>query len=101
MKSVSRTLVVQIDKEIEETKDGSGYGTINVWNLMQCLALDVIGETAFGQTFQMVENGSHPVPAIISKRMKVGAYVVSYPAIAKRILTGAPDPRIEKVKKHS
>lgn len=98
MKSVSTTLVQQIDKEIELTKDKNGYGTINIWNLMQCLALDVIGETAFGQTFHMVENGTHKIPAIISFRMKVGAYVMAYPTISKLIFTGEPDPRLQGVR---
>jgi hypothetical protein len=97
MKYVSTTLVKQVDKEIKFTKDSHGYGTINVWNLMQCLALDVIGETAFGQTFHMVENGTHPVPSIIAFRMKVGAYVMAYPSLAKLVLTGEPDPRLVSV----
>jgi hypothetical protein len=97
MQSVASSLVDQIDKEIELAKDNEGYGTVNVWNLMQCLALDVIGETAFGQTFHMLENGKHPVPTVISFRMKVGAFVMAYPFIAKMFLSGKADPRLEKV----
>lgn len=86
-----------MDKEISSTKDSDGYGTVNIWYLMQCLALDVIGETAFGQTFSMVEDGSHPIPALIMRRLKVGALVISYPTIAQLFLSGTPDPRIENV----
>lgn len=97
MLSCTRSLVDQIEKEIAMTTDSEGYGTVNIWRLITCLGLDVIGETAFGQTFNMIENGQHPVPTIISLRMKLGAFVFAYPFIAKLFLSGKTDPRLQKV----
>lgn len=97
MRSVSLTLIKQVDKEVNLTKDSDGYGTVDIWRLMQCLALDVIGETAFGQTFHMLEDGTHPFPTLILRRLKIVALAMSYPTIAQMILTGSPHPRIVNV----
>ncbi|KAF0527510.1 cytochrome P450 [Gigaspora margarita] len=44
--------------------------TINLYQLIQFCALDIIGETAFGGSFDMVEKGSHPLPIKILEEMK-------------------------------
>ncbi|KAI9473438.1 MAG: cytochrome P450 [Benjaminiella poitrasii] len=88
MISVTRTLIDKIDKEIEADKDEEGFGVVDVWCLLQHFAFDVIGETAFGQTFQMVENnGDHCIIKYILLRFKLFAYVVSYMSIAKHFLS--------------
>ncbi|CAG8682113.1 12834_t:CDS:2 [Racocetra persica] len=43
---------------------------INLYQLVQFCALDIIGETAFGGSFNMVETGSHPLPMKILDEMK-------------------------------
>ncbi|CAG8649430.1 9802_t:CDS:2, partial [Cetraspora pellucida] len=43
---------------------------INLYQLVQFCALDIIGETAFGGSFNMVETGSHPLPMKILEEMK-------------------------------
>jgi hypothetical protein len=88
MMSVTRTLLQQIDKEAEETRNSSGYGTVDIWTLMQCLTLDVLGEAAFGESFRMVEDGNHVVPKSIMKRMRFSAFVMAYPTLANLIVTG-------------
>lgn len=67
MTTVTESLVHKIDSEIAQDHDNLNYGTVDIWNLVQCLALDVIGETAFGQTFNMVEDNKHFVPSAISQ----------------------------------
>ncbi|KAF8930172.1 hypothetical protein BGZ58_008423 [Dissophora ornata] len=45
-------------------------GHINVCSFMNRLSLDIIGETAFGETFQMVKDDSHPIPKQMAKSLK-------------------------------
>lgn len=75
MHSVTQSFLKRIDQEIAKTRDADGYGVVDMWVLFQCLALDIIGETAFGQTFNMIENNDHFVPRTITSGMKVAQYV--------------------------
>ncbi|CAO3674069.1 unnamed protein product [Umbelopsis vinacea] len=54
---------------------------IDMWRLLQCTALDVIGTTAFDQSFNMVQNGSHPLPSTISKNLTAAALTSSTKSI--------------------
>lgn len=67
MTTVTESLIHKIDSEIAQDHDDLNYGTVDIWSLVQRLALDVIGETAFGQTFNMVEDNKHFVPSAISQ----------------------------------
>jgi hypothetical protein len=86
--SVTRTLLKQIDKETQKTRDSFGYGTVNIWNLIQYLATDVLGEVAFGESFRMVEDGNHVVAKTIIKRVSYLAFAMSYPSISKLPFSG-------------
>ncbi|CAG8560801.1 2401_t:CDS:2, partial [Dentiscutata erythropus] len=44
--------------------------SINLYQLIQFCTLDIIGETAFGGSFNMIEKGSHPLPIKILEEMK-------------------------------
>ncbi|KAG2173125.1 hypothetical protein INT43_004498 [Umbelopsis isabellina] len=46
---------------------------IDMWKLLQCTALDVIGSTAFDQSFEMVKTGQHPLPKAISDNLSMSA----------------------------
>ncbi|ORY90987.1 cytochrome P450 [Syncephalastrum racemosum] len=81
MVSTTEALLQRIDSDIKATKQADGYGTTDIWVLLQCLALDVIGETAFGSTFHMLENSQHFVPLTISKLMKYSSFLVTHPFI--------------------
>lgn len=96
MAGVSRSMVDQVQKAIQSSIDEEGYGTVDMWRIITCAALDVIGETAFGETFRMLEDGSHPVPKLVMLRMKISAYVVAYPFFFKIFVKG-PSPRIMNV----
>lgn len=99
MMSCTKTFVHQIDKDIETTKDKDGYGTVDLWSLIQRLAVDVIGETAFGQSFQTIENSSHPIPDAIAEMMRTGGIRAMVPLLSKILLfkTEDPHPFIQKV----
>ncbi|KAF9961169.1 hypothetical protein BGZ70_008346 [Mortierella alpina] len=45
-------------------------GHINICSFMNRLSLDIIGETAFGESFQMVRHDDHPVPRQMAKTLK-------------------------------
>jgi cytochrome P450 len=42
---------------------------VDICNLVQSLAVDIIGDTTFGQSFHVVENGSHPLPLKLKQAM--------------------------------
>lgn len=100
MSACTETLLKKIEREIEATKDASEYGIIDIWSLVQRLALDVIGETAFGQSFNMVETNDHFVPKAISDDMFSAAISSMYPLLSKFILKngGKTNPKLEEVK---
>ncbi|ORY97299.1 cytochrome P450 [Syncephalastrum racemosum] len=79
MSQTTEALLNRIDRDIEATMDESGYGTVDLWVLLQCLAIDIIGETAFGQTFHMLEQSNHFVPATIDSFTKAGTYIAVHP----------------------
>ncbi|KAG0360685.1 hypothetical protein BG005_010151 [Podila minutissima] len=45
-------------------------GQANICSFLNRLSLDIIGETVFGQTFQMVLHDDHPVPKLLAKSLK-------------------------------
>ncbi|KAI9473437.1 MAG: cytochrome P450 [Benjaminiella poitrasii] len=98
MTSVAKSLVCKIDEEIEKEHDEFNYGIIDIWSLMQRLTLDVIGETAFGETFHMIENNSHFVPAAITQEMRRSAISIMYPILSKIFMknAGQTDPKLTK-----
>ncbi|KAI8144332.1 cytochrome P450 [Fennellomyces sp. T-0311] len=79
MQTTTESFVKRIDNDISETKRADGYGQVDVWILLQYLALDIIGETAFGQTFHMLEDNDHIVPKTITRNMETAAYLVTHP----------------------
>ncbi|KAI8879798.1 cytochrome P450 [Backusella circina FSU 941] len=97
MISVTESLIKKIGKQIENTKNDD-FATIDIWNLYQCLALDVIGETAFGQTFEMVENNSHFITKAIAKEMEGSAVNSISPLFAKLFMQDATriNPELEQ-----
>ncbi|KAG2216004.1 hypothetical protein INT46_007064 [Mucor plumbeus] len=97
MHKVTESLIYKIDSDIAKNNDELNYGTVDIWGLAQRLALDVIGETAFGQTFNMVENNDHFVPTAISEEMRATAISILYPTLAKLFLKngGKADPKLK------
>ncbi|KAL9539184.1 hypothetical protein PS6_011313 [Mucor atramentarius] len=93
MKGVSKSMIDQVQKDIQSTIDEEGYGTVDLWRIMSSTALDIIGETAFGETFHMLEDGTHPLPKLVMLRMKLAAYVSAYPSFFKIFIKG-PSPKI-------
>lgn len=47
----------------------SGDAVVDIHRLIRSLAVDIIGATTFGQTFDVVKNGSHPLPVKIERSL--------------------------------
>ncbi|CAM0140406.1 unnamed protein product [Umbelopsis sp. WA50703] len=63
-----------IQQAIEIAKQhGQQTAEVDVWQLLQRTALDVIGTTAFDQSFEMVKGGQHPLPKAISNDLSMSA----------------------------
>jgi hypothetical protein len=99
MTTVTESLIEKIDNEIEKEHDKNNYGTVDIWNLVQYLALDIIGKTAFGQAFNMIENNRHFVPAAIGEEMRSSTISVMYPILSKLFIKDADktNPKLTKV----
>lgn len=92
MTQCTGSLVNRIDHDIEVTKDREGYGTVDVWSLCQRLALDVIGETAFGKSFDMVQNNDHPIPDAIAAGMRNSTLRLMFPLLSRFMIKKGEDP---------
>ncbi|KAI9009964.1 cytochrome P450 [Phycomyces nitens] len=86
IEGVAESFVKRINLDIKNSKDGDGFGTIDVWQLLRCLTLDVIGETAFGGTFHMIENDDHAVSRAIMDLTSGVEFSIVHPWITKLIL---------------
>jgi hypothetical protein len=100
MAKVTESLILKIDKEIEKDHDENNWGQVDIWTLMQCLALDVIGETAFGSSFNMIEDSSHFVPQAVNEEMREAAISALFPILSKIFLKngGRINPKLTEVK---
>ncbi|KAI9499050.1 cytochrome P450 [Zychaea mexicana] len=81
MRGTTQAFIERIDRDIEQTQNDKGYGQVDIWILLQYLALDIIGETAFGKTFHMLEGNDHIVPRTISSNMEKSSYIVTHPIL--------------------
>lgn len=53
---------VAIDQLHNACTQNGGEATVDIYRLMRALAVDIIGATTFGESFHVVEQGSHPLP---------------------------------------
>lgn len=97
MAQCTNSLINKIDQDIEYTKDNDGYGTVDIWGLFQRLALDVIGETAFGKSFDMIENNNHPIPGAIAAGMRNSTIRLMFPLLSRFLIKGEDPDKIIKV----
>ncbi|CAI2163281.1 713_t:CDS:2 [Funneliformis geosporum] len=74
MQSCIKTLVKKLnstsksDPSIQINKNG--LPIVNIYQLVQATTLDIIGETAFGGSFNLIENGEHPLPGKVFQELK-------------------------------
>lgn len=57
-------------KHIDDKFKGEHEITIDIWRICLAIGFDVIGTTAFGSSFQTIENGSHELVSNFSEGLK-------------------------------
>lgn len=70
MEPIMRECVaVAIDQVSAACDNSQGAAVIDVHRLIRALAVDIIGATVFGETFNVVKQGSHPLPLKIERSL--------------------------------
>ncbi|ORX86869.1 cytochrome P450 [Basidiobolus meristosporus CBS 931.73] len=59
----------------------NGTATVDIYKTLNMLALDIIGEIAFGGTFNIVANGSHPLPEKLTSSLRMTAMQQIFPPL--------------------
>ncbi|ORX46275.1 cytochrome P450 [Hesseltinella vesiculosa] len=92
------TLLVLMDKLVAQIHANEDKPTrIDTWMMWKLMALDIIGATAFGRSFNMIENGTHIVPDIMAAQTKDIAWVANNPNLVwfiKLFIPVRTDPKI-------
>ncbi|CAG8472742.1 11680_t:CDS:2 [Paraglomus brasilianum] len=53
--------------------------TVNLYQYVQAAAFDIIGETAFGESFKLLENGKHPLPIKVFEELRKRVLRATFP----------------------
>ncbi|OAD75767.1 cytochrome P450 CYP5313 [Phycomyces blakesleeanus NRRL 1555(-)] len=99
--SVTESFVKRINLDTERTKEGDEFGVIDIWQLLRCLTLDVIGETAFGGTFNMLENDDHAVSRAIVKLTRGVEFVFYTSPLADKFVSNIISERTHSKEKRN
>ncbi|KAI8071386.1 cytochrome P450 [Gongronella butleri] len=86
MHEVMSTMLKRVSSQVDA--NGGKATSVDVWHMWQTLALDTIGTTAFGQSFNMIENDSHPVPDCIAREMRLASWAANHPFLVKLLTFG-------------
>lgn len=101
MRDVTLNLINKIDRTIDADNGDDNVGQVDIWTLFKSFSLDVLGETAFGTSFDMINDNAHFIPKAINDEMRNGAISAYYPLLSKIFLKGGGkmNPKINEVKK--
>ncbi|KAJ2905396.1 cytochrome P450 [Zalerion maritima] len=72
-----------------------GPAKVDMQHLVQSLAVDIIGITTFGESFHVVEQGSHPLPLRIKKALALSGLLHFLPWITSIPFMPSRDPFID------
>lgn len=86
--------IEKLNRECDVASSDEGVA-IDMQNLIQSLAVDIIGVTTFGQSFNVVQNGSHPLPDQIKKALKLSGLLMFIPWIRKVPFLPTRDPYVD------
>lgn len=76
MTKVIENFIDRIDRDIAKTQENKDkFGIVDLWHVFVLMSLDIIGETAYGQTFHALEDSDHFVPHTIHKNLEIMNYV--------------------------
>ncbi|KAH8555621.1 cytochrome P450 [Umbelopsis sp. PMI_123] len=74
LESVIDDMVEKVEGDVSLAEaSGNSRAVVDLWHLTQAVALDAMGECAFGETFGMIKNGSHPLPKLVTEGVRRGA----------------------------
>ncbi|CAG8511675.1 17679_t:CDS:10 [Funneliformis caledonium] len=80
MQSCLRDLTTKLDESIDNDKKIHG-AIVNIYELIRNTAMDIIGETAFGESFSIVKNGNHPLPRLTFRELVRRVLCSTFPAL--------------------
>ncbi|CAG8496385.1 862_t:CDS:2 [Paraglomus occultum] len=80
MRSCIQVLVQKI-RDTVITNGSEKPARINIYQWIQATAIDVIGETAFGGSFNIVEKGDHPLPKKIFEELRMRVIRGAFPLL--------------------
>jgi benzoate 4-monooxygenase len=76
LESVIDDMVEKVEGDVNAAEaSGNPQAVVDLWHLTQAVALDAMGECAFGETFGMIKNGSHPLPKLLTEGVRRGSIV--------------------------
>ncbi|CAO3610605.1 unnamed protein product [Cunninghamella echinulata] len=87
MHNTLENLVNKIDDTIKASPNGK-EAPFDIWKGLQSYSLDIVGDTMFGQTFDMIKNESHPVPDCIAAEMRFAAKFLNRPGLIRLLNFG-------------
>lgn len=82
MRSCIDVLVQKLEGICREELSSEGH-IIDISRCIRSLAVDIIGATTFGSSFDVVKNGSHPLPKEIEKGLKLSGILQFAPLLNK------------------
>ncbi|KAJ5971596.1 cytochrome P450 [Penicillium vulpinum] len=85
-------LVKQLEARCQSA--GDGIVKVDMQHLIQSLAVDIIGITTFGQSFNVVDNGSHPLPDRLKQGLKLSGLLQFMPWIRSIPFLPTRDPYV-------
>ncbi|TPX31231.1 hypothetical protein SmJEL517_g05368 [Synchytrium microbalum] len=77
MADLFQKLATKLERRAKESS--SGETTINIWKETKAYSVDVIGETAFGNSFGAVETGKAPIVDILERGLRAFAIITIFP----------------------
>ncbi|KAL4936460.1 hypothetical protein BDV06DRAFT_227874 [Aspergillus oleicola] len=66
MRSCIDTMMEKLGQEYKITGGQKDGAVVDIYHFIHATAVDIIGETVFGQSFNLLEVGSHPLPEHIA-----------------------------------
>ncbi|CAO3622924.1 unnamed protein product [Cunninghamella echinulata] len=87
MHNTLENLINKIDNTIKSSPNGK-EAPFDIWKGLQNYSLDIVGDTMFGQSFDMIKNESHPVPDCIAAEVRFATHFVSNPWLLKLLTFG-------------
>lgn len=85
-------LVKKLETQCHTAPDGAAK--VDMLHLIQSLAVDIIGITTFGQSFNVVDNGSHPLPDRLKQALKLSGILQFMPWIRHIPFLPTRDPYV-------